>query len=275
MLLSFSIGPFSISAYAAFTVFFIFVFWAVARLLTRKNESPEDVSDNIFRALVIGVVAARAVFVLSFWEVYQQDLFSVIDIRDGGFNTTIGWFSGLLILLACTRNKREHMSAYLKAAVMAAVIIAPLALVNLLLTNEQSIWPIQLQRADGTAVMVEHQTGKPVVINFWASWCPPCRREMPVLVEAQNDYADITFIFVNQQDSTSDALHFLRKNNLEIANIYFDPVGQTARQLGISGLPSTLFFDANGNLVTSHMGEVSRASLLHNVQQLVTDSAEK
>ncbi len=273
-MLSISIGPLSLPVNTAFTVFMILSFWSLTYLFTRNKIKAGKATDHIFSAVLVGVLAARVVFVLALWDVYQQNWLSIIDIRDGGFNAPLGWFAGIMFLMFASRGKREQMSAYLKAAGIALAISTPLFFANLLLSKDQTLSPLPLEDAKGNSVNLEEFTGKPVVINFWASWCPPCRREMPVFVAAEQEYTDVMFVFVNQQESPAKALRFLSENNLQLQNVFFDPMGLAAQDVGVSGLPSTLFFDSDGHLISSHMGELSKATLSHYLQKFQSDSAQ-
>ncbi len=66
------------------------------------------------------------------------------------------------------------------------------------LHSSQQIPDISVRDIDGQPVSLQDLAGKPLVINLWATWCPPCRREMPVLAAAQQANPDVRFVFVNQ-----------------------------------------------------------------------------
>jgi hypothetical protein len=99
------------------------------------------------------------------------------------------------------------------------------------------------------------------VINLWATWCPPCRREMPVLQNAQHEHQNVTFLFVNQGESMQSVSTFLETQGLNLSNVLFDSGGQLAQKVGSMALPTTLFYSADGRLLGSHLGELSKASL--------------
>uniref|UniRef100_UPI0025FEB762 TlpA family protein disulfide reductase n=1 Tax=Polaromonas sp. UBA4122 TaxID=1947074 RepID=UPI0025FEB762 len=112
--------------------------------------------------------------------------------------------------------------------------------------------------------------GKPMVVNLWASWCPPCRREMPVLAAAQQQETGVRFVFVNQGEDGATAQHYLSASRLDLANVLLDPGAHLGREVGSAGLPTTLFYDANGRLVDTQLGGLSPASLASKLKRLRT-----
>ncbi len=124
-----------------------------------------------------------------------------------------------------------------------------------------SLSALQLEGMDGAAASVGHYTGKPVVLNLWATWCPPCRREMPILAKAQADYPGVVFLMVNQGEQAPTVQRFLEQQGLKFNHVLLDPLSEAMQTFGSRGLPTTLFFDAQGKLVDSHMGEITAARL--------------
>jgi cytochrome c biogenesis protein CcmG, thiol:disulfide interchange protein DsbE len=115
------------------------------------------------------------------------------------------------------------------------------------------------------------QTGKPAVVNFWASWCGPCADEAPVLQDAMRRYGDrITFIGVDVEDVDSDAQSFIQKYGITYQNGSGN-AGPISVTYGMRGVPETYFIAANGRLVRKwntltasdleqFLGELQRAS---------------
>lgn len=104
--------------------------------------------------------------------------------------------------------------------------------------------------------------GRPVVLNTWATWCAPCRREMPLLLEEAARQEGVQFVFVNMGEGPEAIRIFLDEVKLgSIPNLLLDKRAQLSEVLQVQGLPTTLFFDAKGQLVGRHLGEINRKEL--------------
>lgn len=97
--------------------------------------------------------------------------------------------------------------------------------------------------------------GEPVILNFWASWCVPCRDEMPFLEKTWDELKDkgINVIGVNVMDNKKEALEVLEYYKITYLNL-FDPSGDVSRKFGVLGLPATIFIDKNGNVAKQNYG---------------------
>lgn len=110
--------------------------------------------------------------------------------------------------------------------------------------------------------------GKPMIVNLWASWCPPCRREMPLLAAAQQRETGVSFVFANQGESGPTVQRYLSTSQLRLDNVMLDRDAQLGFVAGSMALPITLFYDANGQLIGSRRGELSAAALATKLNQL-------
>jgi thiol-disulfide isomerase/thioredoxin len=107
-------------------------------------------------------------------------------------------------------------------------------------------------RAEG--LDLDRYRGKVVVVDFWASWCVPCRRSFPWLNEIQAKYRDrVVVIGVNVDRNQADAAQFLRDVPATFPMVY-DPDGKLAARYEVPGMPSSFIFDAQGKLVARHIG---------------------
>jgi cytochrome c biogenesis protein CcmG/thiol:disulfide interchange protein DsbE len=118
----------------------------------------------------------------------------------------------------------------------------------------------QMDPATFTSLLAQ-QRGTPVVVNIWASWCPPCKAEAPDLAAAASRYGTrVRFIGVDTQDDRGGAAEFIANYGLPYPSV-FDPTNAIAVSFGLYSPPSTLFFDANGTLVRTVPGQISADDL--------------
>jgi len=94
--------------------------------------------------------------------------------------------------------------------------------------------------------------GHPVVVHFWASWCLPCRAELPQLSRWKAKHTDARLIVVSLDESQSDALLFLQQNHLIFPAWITD--SQQAMRMGVRGLPTTMLIDSEGNIQQRMLG---------------------
>lgn len=96
---------------------------------------------------------------------------------------------------------------------------------------------------------------KPVILNFWSSWCAPCREEMPFLQKTWAKHKDdgLIFIGIDVLDDTSSAIEFLESFNIDYLNLS-DKDGKTSSKFGVIALPATFFIDKKGNIVRQNYG---------------------
>jgi cytochrome c biogenesis protein CcmG/thiol:disulfide interchange protein DsbE len=111
-------------------------------------------------------------------------------------------------------------------------------------------------------VGLQELRGTPVVLNFWASWCEPCREEAPVLQSAWERSAGdgVLVLGLNMQDARPDARAFVEEFGLAYPNVR-EPGGDVARSYGMTGLPETFFISAQGDVVAHARGAVDASQL--------------
>lgn len=258
-MLSIAIGPFALAVNHLLLLLSLalatLVGWLTAR---RVGSNPETA---LFGLFMLGLLGARLGFVLTYWAQYRDTPLQALDIRDGGFMVWPGvmiTLLGGLIVTWRTASLRRPLGAGLCSGLLFWLVT------SLSLTQYQQaerLPQMTLSNAAGEVVQLADYKGQPVVINLWATWCPPCRREMPVLQAAQAERNDVVFLFVNQAESSSLVETFLRDQGLTLNNLLFDESNQLAKHVGSMALPTTLFYNADGTLLGSHLGELSRASL--------------
>lgn len=127
---------------------------------------------------------------------------------------------------------------------------------------------LTLERLGGEPVELRSFLGKPLVINAWATWCPPCRREPPMFLKVAERTPEVRFVFVSQGEGPEAVRRFLEEEGLSMEWALLDPSTRLSEALNIQGLPTTFFFDREGRLLLRHMGELSEALLLDYLKAL-------
>ena len=121
---------------------------------------------------------------------------------------------------------------------------------------------------DGGLGTLADLRGTPVVVNFFASWCEPCKAEMPDLAAVHADVgADVSFLGVNVRDTEDDARALLDATGVDYA-IARDPSGALQEAFGVVNMPSTFFLDADGRIVSSHPGVLTADELRSQIAAL-------
>ncbi len=112
-----------------------------------------------------------------------------------------------------------------------------------------------LKSRDGKNVRLSDLRGQVVLLNFWASWCGPCRQEMPILDEIHNKYKSLGFsvLGVNLDAKSSKAISYLKDTPVSFPVLY-DPKGEVSSQYGVQAMPSTVIIDKDGNVRHLHEG---------------------
>jgi cytochrome c biogenesis protein CcmG, thiol:disulfide interchange protein DsbE len=115
----------------------------------------------------------------------------------------------------------------------------------------------------GGELALESLRGKAVVLNFWASWCGPCKDETPLLQKGWQRWQakGVVFVGIDVKDFRADARSFVRKFGVTYPNVY-DGKGSTVGRYGVTGFPETYFIDARGRVVYRIAGPVNEASEL-------------
>ena len=123
---------------------------------------------------------------------------------------------------------------------------------------------------DGNEVTLASFFGKPIILNFWASWCGPCKMEMPEIQKFYEQYGEeIHFLLVSVDDSVDTAKAFIADSGYTFP-VYFDTTSMGAYSYGASSIPLTYFIDAEGNLAAYYMGAMSEGILRQGVDLIYT-----
>ncbi len=135
-------------------------------------------------------------------------------------------------------------------------------------TNSNEAPDFKLASLSGEEIRLSDFRGKPVVLNFWASWCGPCREESPILGSAAKKYEqDIEFLGVAVNDSEDKVKTFSRRSGMDYP-IGLDN-GSIADAYRVNGIPATFFIDGNGQIADTWVGAISEEELTSRIEELI------
>ena len=125
---------------------------------------------------------------------------------------------------------------------------------------------------NGNEVKLSDNFGKPIVVNFWATWCPPCRNELPDFNAMAAEYGDrVVFLMVNctdQENSIATVNKFIADEGYTFP-LYYDSRGAASRTYGVTGIPTTLFIAADGTLADTQVGMLTGSALRSGIENLL------
>jgi thiol-disulfide isomerase/thioredoxin len=241
--------------------------WWMASLLAQRlaGASRLFAAKAFTRAGLVGLLAARVSFVVQAFDAYAASPASVLDLRDGGWSPWVGLAASLGVL-AWFGLRRATLRKPLVAGAIAGLALWSGLSAVLGVHDGPALPALTLQRLDGTPIVLspslsKEVAGSPTVINLWATWCPPCQAEMPLLASAQQREKGVRFVFVNQGESAAVVQRWLSQQPYVLGNVLLDTRMQVGAAVGSAGMPTTLFYDASGRLVERHVGPLSAASL--------------
>jgi cytochrome c biogenesis protein CcmG/thiol:disulfide interchange protein DsbE len=122
--------------------------------------------------------------------------------------------------------------------------------------------------ANGFQQLIQQLHGTPVVVNYWAAWCPPCKAEIPLLVQAHRRLGhDVQFVGVDMQDFRDGARTFMHEQDVTYPSV-FDPANSIGLSFNLFSPPMTQFYGADGLLVATVRGQLSADTLQANLKAI-------
>lgn len=267
-----SLGPWALPVTVVALLLAVVAAEAMTAFLRHRGYA--DAGIGVWVALLAALVGARAVFVTQYWPIYRLHPWSMFDIRDLGFS----WIGGVIALavavaLLAWRRRAWRLALPLSAAVgMAVWGLVGLTAFQLQVGSHPPLPQLTLRSLGGQEVALASLAGKPMVINLWATWCPPCRAELPMLVQAQRERPRVRFVFADQGESVAAVRRFLRDEHLAPHDVLMDGTSQLTSYYRAPGFPTTVFVAADGRMHEIHLGALSAATLQEHLKRLVPSS---
>ena len=276
-----AVGPFLVRTLAAaLWAAALVALWLSVPLARRAGLDGRWPERVLVLSLVSGVLAARAAHVLAQWPAYSARPWSALYLWLPGYSPGHGMAFAVAVALLALRA-RPATERGRGVAVLAAACTGGATLAALLLALTMMLAPpvagvgsrmpeFVLQDLQGRPVRWSQLQGRAVVLNAWATWCAPCRRELPMLGEAATAYAarGVSFVGVSIGESAEQVRAFAASTGVTLP-IWMDPPGRAEGspsqalfdRLGGIGLPTTWFVGADGRIVATVTGELSPAVL--------------
>lgn len=226
---------------------------------------------SLWWLVLAALLVARIAYVARWWSAYRDSpWWSVLDIRDRGFDPLFGVLT-LVAAVVLVIWRRPPLRRALPIAAACGCAVAALTVVTAFQLQAGSHPPLSkatLHTLDGTPTTLAALAGKPMVINLWATWCGPCRSEMPMLVDASHATPGVRFVFVDQGEPAATVQAFLQHAKLAPRHVLLDADGMLSRDYRAPGYPTTLFVGADGRLQDLQVGPLSRATLAEHLQRI-------
>ncbi|MEM7091618.1 MAG: TlpA disulfide reductase family protein [Actinomycetota bacterium] len=127
-------------------------------------------------------------------------------------------------------------------------------------TEERALPDVELERLGAQGTLTVNDPVGPTVYNLWATWCAPCRAELPAFDAVAARTTDVEIIGVNVGDTGPDAGELVAELELRFPQV-LDPTARIQRGLRIPGLPATIFVDSEGDVLSVHNGELTEEEL--------------
>lgn len=210
------------------------------------------------RALALTLLAARLWAALPGWSTERpllQNVLDILDVRRGDWAWGIGLLAGIGYLLWHMRRGTLRQDWLRPVALSVLAGLLPLSLRPA--PTPQKVVPSALATISATQMQQPTPVPLPTVLNFWATWCGPCRSELPLLASAVAHGANVTL--VNVGESPAEVQAFVRDHAPNtVTRLNADAL---AAQLQVTAFPTTVVLDKDGRVIARHLGPLSAAQL--------------
>jgi thiol-disulfide isomerase/thioredoxin len=218
--------------------------------------------------LLFGLIAGRAGHVAAYWTSFAEAPWRILALWQGGFSGQ--WAAGAVLLVTIlAMNRARDMLRPALAALAVGLIVWQGVLWQAGPVPRTPVTDQRFDTLDGRGFALADHAGRPIVLNLWATWCAPCRRELPMMAEVAARTPAVTFAFASQREAPQRVAQFLVMERIDLQNVLFDLGGDLGRHYASLGLPTTLFIGADGQLAALHVGEISRERLEAEIAKLL------
>ncbi len=273
-----SIGPVEVPFILLLIAGSITAVYFLGRFFVRGSKEDLHIFSNILSAPIIPFLITwkLSLLITGFQDVISNPAILLFS-AGSAVNLIIGVCGGLIwALVSWFRLSPSHnvIKGLTVSAVTGIIIISVSSIILMRSPENNGPSPCYSEDAvfylpDGTVWTPATAIGKPLVLSFWASWCPPCRAEMPMLEktfseeEANGFFSDAVFYAVNMsilEKQPENGIEWLKSEGLSLP-LLLDRDGNANRFCGVSSLPTTIIFDRNGREIERKTGIISKRTL--------------
>ncbi|MGA8260319.1 MAG: TlpA disulfide reductase family protein [Arenicellales bacterium] len=270
---------------AAFVASLAAATWVASYIARRLGLDPRGARRTVIVGTVTGVLAARLAYVALYWQAFSAVPWTAAYLWRPGYLPVAGLAAGALYVLFRLRNmdtRHLHVRAVTGGLAAGAILLTVVLLATshlpgqLVLRAGDKVPDFTLRDLDGDKAALSDLEGKGVVLNFWATWCPPCRDEMPLLEAAWAAYRTRNVVIVGiALDQPADVVRpFIDSRGISYP-IWTDPGHDAVDSNAIfdwfdsAGVPTTVFIRPDGTIDSIHVGELRRSLLVKRLAELV------
>jgi thiol-disulfide isomerase/thioredoxin len=286
-----NIGPLLVPTWPAAVILALVVaVLAADRLAPRARLDRSWLRGTAEGAAWVGLFGARVGYVAMNWGAFRPEPWTALYLWQPGYSPYAGVAAGAgyalwRIARRQERNRWRHLGALCMGyaagtAALAVMVVALHAFAPVTLIGRGDRAPdFALENLDGNRMRLSDLAGRGIVLNFWATWCPPCRREMPLLDAIHAEYASrgLSVVGVAVGESRADVAPFVERLGVRypiwVESAEPEPAGDATRALherfAGAGLPTTVFIGRDNVVRNVYVGELSKAYLLEQAEEIL------
>lgn len=258
-----AIGPLMLAVDRGLAVLCIVVFLGLTTLAGRFRFP--RISTVSTSAIVAGLVTARIGYVAAHWSSYTGAPLSILAVWQGGFSPVAGLL-GAAAMLAIRLGRSSALAAGWGALAVAGGLWFSLQALIPPVTYGPFPYHLNLTTPSGAPLPLDRFRGRPFVVNLWATWCGPCRRELPMLDAVASRPGEVPILLADQGEAQAIVSGFLGRENIGARHVALDPDRGLSQALKVAGYPATAFVAGDGTIVQLQLGELSRAALADGIE---------